>query len=87
MLLVCGAGVSAVVMQMRCVDAAREIARLAARGDPGAATHAAALAPPGAAVQLRRDGEYVVATVVARPALLAGLVISGEAVAALEPDR
>jgi Flp pilus assembly protein TadG len=32
-LVLCLAGVSAVLMQVRCVDAAREAARLAARGD------------------------------------------------------
>jgi hypothetical protein len=86
-LLACAAGLSAVVAQLRCVDAAREIARLVARGEPGAAAPAAGLAPPGAAVQVRRDGGYVVARVVARPPMLAGLVIAGEAVAALEPGR
>ncbi|MGH3563546.1 MAG: TadE family type IV pilus minor pilin, partial [Mycobacterium sp.] len=32
-LVLCLAGVTAVSMQVRCVDAAREAARLAARGD------------------------------------------------------
>ncbi|MDO3640326.1 TadE family type IV pilus minor pilin, partial [Mycolicibacterium arseniciresistens] len=32
-LVLCAAGVSAVAMQVRCLDAAREAARLAARGD------------------------------------------------------
>ena len=71
---------------MRCVDAAREAARLAARGDDGSAAVAAQrIAPDGAAVQLRRDGELVVATVTARSPLLPGITIAADAVAAVEP--
>ena len=73
-------------MQVRCVDAAREAARLAARGDDGSAAIAAQrIAPDGAAVQLRRDGELVVATVTARSPLLPGVTIAADAVAAVEP--
>jgi hypothetical protein len=85
-LLVCVSGLAAVAMQIRCVDAAREAARLAARGDDGSAA-ARALAPDGASVQLRRDGEHVVATVTARSSLLPGVAIAGRAVAALEPGQ
>jgi len=75
-----------VSMQVRCVDAAREAARLAARGDDGSAAVAAQrIAPDGAAVQLRRDGELVVASVTARSPLLPGVTIAADAVAALEP--
>jgi len=75
-----------VSMQVRCVDAAREAARLAARGDGGSASTAAqGIAPGGAAVRLRRDGELVVATVSARSALLPGITIAAEAIAAAEP--
>jgi hypothetical protein len=71
---------------VRCVDAAREAARLAARGDDASASVAAqGIAPYGAAVQLRRDGEFVVATVTARSPLLPGIIIAGDAVAAAEP--
>ena len=45
------------------------------------------IAPDGAAVQLRRDGELVVATVTARSPLLPGITIAAEAVAAAEPGR
>jgi hypothetical protein len=73
-------------MQIRCIDAAREAARLAARGDDGSASGAAqGIAPEGAAVQLRRDGEFVVAVVTARSPLLPGITIAAEAVAAAEP--
>lgn len=84
MLALCAAGLTALSAQIRCIDAAREAARLAARGDDGTAV-ARTLAPDGAAVQLGRDGEYVVATVTARSALLPGLTIAARAVAALEP--
>ena len=41
-LVLCLAGLTAVAMQVRCIDAAREAARLAARGDDGAATRRSA---------------------------------------------
>jgi hypothetical protein len=85
-LVLCVSGLTAVSMQVRCVDAAREAARLAARGDGGSASTAAqGIAPDGAAVRLRRDGELVVATVSARSALLPGITIAAEAIAAAEP--
>ncbi|MFD3507122.1 TadE family type IV pilus minor pilin [Nocardia sp. NPDC058666] len=72
--------------QVRCVDAARETARLAARGDT---THALAagrtVAPPGATIDLRTEGDRVVATVTADTPLLPGLRLHAEAVAATEP--
>jgi hypothetical protein len=83
--VLCVSGLTAVSMQVRCVDAAREAARLAARGDDGSASDAARnIAPDGAAVQLRRDGEFVVATVTARTVLLPGVTVAAEAVAAVE---
>ncbi|HEY1841456.1 MAG TPA: TadE family type IV pilus minor pilin [Mycobacterium sp.] len=86
-LMVCLAGIAAVSMEVRCIDAAREAARLAARGDERSAIDAArGVAPGGAAVQLRRDGEFVVATVVARSNLLSALHIAATAVAAVEPQ-
>lgn len=83
----CAAGISAVALQVRCVDAAREVARLAARGDSAATASAAGLAPPGASVDVRREGGYIVARVAGRSALLPGIVIAGRAVAAAEPGR
>jgi len=83
-MLLCCAGVTAVSMQMRCIDAAREAARLAARGDGAAAGAAAGLAPPGASMDVHRDGGYVIATVRSRLALLPGVVIVGEAVSTAE---
>ncbi|KWX23252.1 pilus biosynthesis protein TadE [Mycolicibacterium wolinskyi] len=84
-LVLCVGGLSTVSMQVRCVDAAREAARLAARGDDRAATDTARrIAPRGAAVDLRRDGGLVLAQVSASAAL-PGLTISAEAAAAVEP--
>lgn len=80
------AGASAMAVQLRCVDSAREAARLAARGDEGAAVDAAhRIGPAGALLELRRDGDYVVARVSASPALWLRVRIAAEAVAAREP--
>jgi hypothetical protein len=84
-LVLCLAGVTAVSMQVRCVDAAREAARLAARGDDRAVDVARRVAPAGAAIRVRRDGDFLVATVVARSKLLPRLDIAAKAVAAAEP--
>lgn len=81
-------GVAAISGQVRCLDAAREAARLAARGDTTAADAAARrVAPPGAAVEIRRAGDFVEARVSTRSALLPGIVISAGALAAAEPGR
>lgn len=85
-LVLCAAGITAVSMQIRCVDAAREAARLSARGDERSALVAARrLAPGGARVEVHRDGEFLVATVVARSTLLPALDIAAKAVSAAEP--
>ena len=85
-LVLCLAGLTAVAMQVRCVDAAREAARLAARGDERAAAGAARMVgPAGAGLEIRRSDGRVVARVVARSPLLPGITIAAEAVAAVEP--
>jgi hypothetical protein len=87
-LVLCVAGLTALSMQVRCVDAAREAARLAARGDERSAVDAArGIAPGGATVQVRRDGEFVVATVTTRSRLLPALAIAARGVSAVEPPR
>jgi hypothetical protein len=87
-LVLCLAGITAVSMQVRCIDAAREAARLAARGDErSAVTTARGIAPGGALVQLRRDGEFVVATVTARSNLLPTVGITATGVSAIEPSK
>jgi Flp pilus assembly protein TadG len=88
-LLIAGlAGVSAVVTQLRCVDAAREAARAAARGEPGEAAGQRA-APADARVSVSVDGELARATVRAgvHPlgARLPGFTVEARAVAAVEP--
>ena len=79
-------GLAAVSAQVRCIDAAREAARLAARGDDGAAVDTARLTgPDGASVEVRRDGGRVVARVRVPAPLLPGVTVGAEAVAAPEP--
>ncbi|MEC3913810.1 TadE family type IV pilus minor pilin [Nocardia sp. CDC160] len=73
--------------QVRCVDAAREAARLAARGDSAAAVSTARrVAPPGARIELSADGDLVVAEVSARATVLP-LILRATAVAAREPGE
>lgn len=86
-LVLCLAGIAAVTLQVRCVDAAREAARLAARGDRAGVMAAGHLAPAGAAVEVQRDGGYVIARVSGRSPVLPGVVITGLAVAATEPGQ
>lgn len=83
--MLCIVAILAVVTQIRCVDAAREAARLAARGDSDRAVPAAhRVAPPGALIEVREQDGWVTARVVAAATLVPGLEVSAEAVAALE---
>ncbi|WP_441959602.1 TadE family type IV pilus minor pilin [Mycolicibacterium houstonense] len=84
MLVVCIGGISAVGKQIRCIDAAREAARLAARGEDTATAVARRIAPPGAVVQVGQDSGLVVARVSA-DTVLPGIAVSAEAAAAVEP--
>jgi hypothetical protein len=85
--VLCIGAVVATSMHIRCVDAAREAARLAARGDAtNAQSSAQRVAPGGARVGIRTDGDHVVATVSVEMALLPLIEISAEAVAAMEPE-
>ena len=86
-LVLCAAGLTALSMQVRCIDAAREAARLAARGDDDDAMQAVEnLAPFGAKLDLRREGGFVVASVGADSILLPGITIRARMVAAVEPS-
>ena len=77
-----GAGAASV----RCTDAARELARLAARGEPDRGrTVAARLAPPGAHIELVVRGDEATAEVTAAPMRLLPVQVTGRAVAVLEP--
>jgi hypothetical protein len=85
-LVLCLAGLSAIATQVQCVDAAREAARLAARGDRASAEAAArGVGPAGADLRLRAEGRHVIARVSVSAVLLPGVVIAAEAVAAVEP--
>jgi hypothetical protein len=78
--------VVAVAAAIRCIDAARELARLAARGEPdrGRAV-AAALAPDGARLEVVHQDDLVVVEVSGELLHPLPLRVSGRAVAALEP--
>lgn len=87
-LALCLAGIACLLAQLRCADAAREAARLAARGDDaGAAAAVSVLAPAGASLSLS-GGDLVTATVTAAPVggLLPGVRIEASASAAREPS-
>ncbi len=91
------AGVSAVRVvdaRVRCLDAAREAVRAAARGDPRAVALARSVAPAGARISVtgdaRTDGGQVSATVsvLVHPLGIsaAAVTVRESAVAAAEPD-
>lgn len=81
------AALAAVAQTVRCVDAARELARLTARGEAALGrTVAAHLAPGDAHLEVTRaDDGTVVAQVSARPWGPLPATVGGRAVAALEP--
>jgi Flp pilus assembly protein TadG len=94
LLLVLACAVAAVTVvgaQLRCVDAAREAVRSAARGDDVATARALAVqaAPDGATVVVTRDGEDVRVVVSGRVPVLGpvplDVEVSAESVARLEP--
>lgn len=88
-LALCLSGIGCAIAQIQCVDAAREAARLAARGaDDQATSVVASIGPDHASLSLRSVGDTVVATVSADGVggLLPGIRVSATAVAALEPD-
>lgn len=82
------AGAMTITGQLRCADAAREAARLIARGQRPLADQAVVeIAPPGARLSIESDGTAVTAKVDVDPAggLLPGVHLHAEAYAALEP--
>ncbi|GHF74859.1 Flp pilus assembly protein TadG [Amycolatopsis bartoniae] len=83
------AGVFMASWQLRCVDAAQEAARLAARGDQAGADQAVdSLAPPGARLAIQTSGEQITTDVTASPpgGLLPGITLRGHAYALVEPE-
>ncbi|MEV0896576.1 TadE family type IV pilus minor pilin [Actinoplanes sp. NPDC049802] len=80
--------VTAVATRMQCLDAAREAALAAARGEPAGA--AARTAPEGATVRVSGGGDSVTAEVSAPVRVfgtgLPGMTVRASAHAAREPD-
>ncbi|MEV0677301.1 TadE family type IV pilus minor pilin [Actinosynnema sp. NPDC050436] len=75
--------VMTVVAQVRCTDAAREAARLVARGEPArASTAAKEIAPRGAELVVHREGDTARVEVRARRTLVE---VRADAYAVLEP--
>jgi hypothetical protein len=83
------AAVAAVSTQLQCVDAAREGAIAAARGDPGAAA-VARIAPERSDVDVTVGTDTFTVTVAARVPMVGGrlpaLTVRATAVAAREPE-
>lgn len=85
-LLLAGIGVAS--DQLRCTDAAREAARLLARGQPARAEQAVReIAPSGARLDVVREGDTITAGVEAEPVggLLPGIRLRSSAFAVAEP--
>jgi Flp pilus assembly protein TadG len=81
-------GVATAADQIRCVDAAREAARLTARGEEEQGKAAAArIAPAGAEITIAVDGQHIEVDVhaTAMEGLL-GIRLHAEAFAVREPD-
>jgi Flp pilus assembly protein TadG len=82
------AGITAVLDQLRCTDAAREAARLLARGDPDRARQAVTdIAPAGARLDLQQQGDTITVDVTLDQVspLLPGVHPHAHAVAISEP--
>ncbi len=85
-MVACLAGVAYLATQLRCIDAAREAARLFARGDETAATTAAHQLAGNVSVDMRVEGGVVRVSVTAQPfaGVLPGVRIQASALAAVE---
>jgi hypothetical protein len=77
------AGLTAAIEQMRCTDAAREAARLTARGERQRGEDSVGQILPGAGVVFRDEGDAVRVVVTKRGPL--GVPLSAEAFAVVEP--
>ena len=81
------AGMSAVFDQLRCTDAAREAARLVARGEQDHAADAVRrIAPPGATYAVTSSGDGIVVDVRETHDLLPGVDVHADAYAVPEPS-
>lgn len=79
-IVMCIGAIMAVTLHVRCVDAAREAARLVARGD-----EVSQVLLPGEAALTVSEADGFVSARVSADTKLPGLTVSAEAVAALEP--
>lgn len=87
-LTLCLGAVLCVSQQVRCQDAAREAARLVARGDEARAVEVAArVAPQGAHIEVSVEDDLVVATVSVDAPLLPMVTLTADAVAVREPGE
>lgn len=80
--------ISAAIDQLRCTDAAREAARLTARGElDKARSTASRIAPHGAAITITTTADEIHVTVTATPmsGLIPGLELNAAAYAISEP--
>jgi hypothetical protein len=78
--------ITAAAVSVRCTDAARELVRLAARGEPDRGRAVAArLAPAEARIELVVRGDEAIGEVTAAPLRLLPVHLTGRAVAVLEP--
>ncbi|MEE3851556.1 TadE family type IV pilus minor pilin [Gordonia sp. LSe1-13] len=85
--VVIGVGaVAGTTVQVRCTDAAREAARLAAIGDASAVQVATRIAGSDARISLQDNGSQVISEVRDDVPLLPAIELSARAVAAKEPD-
>ena len=82
---IAASGAAAALTQIRVVDAAREAARVGAVSGAGEGAAAGRAAAPGAEVSVDRGGHHVTARVSAPARGLPGVVLSGRAVARMEP--
>ena len=83
------AGLSTLLGQIQCTDAAREAARLVARGETDQAKQIAAkIAPGGATVTITVTGDTVAVLIAAQPVggLLPGVTMHAQAYAVREPQ-
>lgn len=83
--LIAVGAIAAVTTQIRCTDAAREVARLSAAGDSSAREAARRLVGDAVRVSISASDENVVVEVRSEVAMLPGLTMSARAVAAKEP--
>ena len=83
--LIAVGGVSAMIAQIRCTDAAREVARLTAAGDGGARDAGQRMVGDDVTIAIAEEHERVSVVVSSHVLFLPGLTVSATAVAVKEP--